>query len=123
MTSPCLTDGKTIPDHEFEVLRGEAICLDRHHDCFWWPENWPGGRAPARWTVEKWTGGWAATVRMWFPGPNTDLRSKTMTGFTALEAMRACPRLEKELERERAVKLERYTDLREARVSAFAVPG
>lgn len=25
-------------------------CVDRDHAHFWFPENWPGGRAPVRWT-------------------------------------------------------------------------
>lgn len=124
-----------MAQHEINVIDGVEACVDSRHDCFWWHENWPGGRAPARWEVngERIRRGgrvdgmvvWSARVVLWVPGSDrADLRSIMGCGFaTAEDAFRACRSLERELVEERDAMLQKAAELREARMTTSAVPG
>lgn len=46
---PTTSDRGVCPDDEYEPV---SNCMDRNHAHFWFPENWPGGRAPVRWVYQ-----------------------------------------------------------------------
>ncbi len=47
-TPDCLIRNGSV--HSPEAFEEATNCIDPSHPHYWFPENWPGGRAPAKWT-------------------------------------------------------------------------
>lgn len=106
-------------------------CNDPSHDHFWWPENWPGGRAPARVEymarsvaiVSLWSFGAGGEGRYELEVTSSGVPHDAPTTERIVAGAREAERVAGLMEAKRDSRYAGYRELEEAREQGMAVPG